>query len=202
MTAPPLIALLAAGKASRFGADKLAAPCAGLPLAAHAARAVVETGLPALCVTTIGPRPDWLPQAIAALPNPEAAQGLASSVALAARHAAARGAPALLLHLADMPCVTAALLDSVARSGRLAACRHPDGRPGVPALFPASRFPELMALTGERGAGSLLAGDPDLTLVDCPAADLLDVDTPGALARAEAELNLRQRKAGQGGIGQ
>jgi len=34
-------------------------------------------------------------------------------------------------------------------------------------------------------------------LVDCAADDLIDVDTPEALARAEAVLNLRQRKAGQ-----
>lgn len=198
MTAPPLIALLAAGRASRFGADKLAAPCAGRPLAAHAVAAVRATGLPALCITAPGPRPDWLPEAIPAVPNAAAAAGLATSVALAAREAAARSAPALLVHLADMPCVTPELLLAVAAAGPLAACAHSGGRPGVPALFPAARFAELAALTGDRGAGALLAGDPQVTLVGCAAEDLLDVDTPAALARAEAVLNLRQRKAGQG----
>ena len=197
MTAAPLITLLAAGSARRFGADKLAAPCAGLPLAAHAAGAVMQTGLPALCITAPGPRPIWLPDGIAALPNPLAAQGLGTSVAIAARAAALRGAPGLLIHLADMPCVSSGLLLAVAGSGPLAACRHADGRPGVPALFPASRFAELAALTGERGAGALLAGATDVALIDCAAEDLLDVDTPEALARAEEVLNLRQRKAGQ-----
>jgi len=197
MTARPLIALLAAGRASRFGADKLAAPCAGVPLASHAARAVLATSLPALCITAPGPRPMWLPEDIQAIPNPDAAEGLSSSVALAAREAAARGAPGLLLHLADMPCASVSLLLAVAGAGALAACRHPDGRPGVPALFPAGRFADLADLTGERGAGSLLAGDPGLMLVDCRAEDLLDVDTPAALAAVEAVLNSRQRKTGE-----
>jgi CTP:molybdopterin cytidylyltransferase MocA len=198
MTARPLIALLAAGRASRFGADKLAAPCAGAPLGTHAVCAVLATGLQAVCITAPGPRPGWLPDTVTALPNPLAAQGLGTSVALAAQEAAARGAPALLIHLADMPCVTPELLLAVAAAGPLAACRHPDGRPGVPALFPAARFAELAALNGDRGAGGLLAGGPDVALIDCHADDLLDVDTPEALARAEKVLNLRQRKAGQG----
>jgi CTP:molybdopterin cytidylyltransferase MocA len=203
MTDRPLIALLAAGRASRFGADKLAAACAGGPLAGHAVAAVLATGLPALCITAPGARPDWLPADIPAVPNPDAAEGLATSVALAAREAARRGAPSLLLHLADMPCVTPALLLAVAEAGAgaLAACRYPSGRPGVPARFPADRFAELASLTGDRGAAALLQADPAVVLVDCAADDLIDVDTPEALARAEAVLNLRQRKAGQASSG-
>lgn len=189
----PLIALLAAGRASRFGADKLAAACAGAPLASHAAAAVAATGLPAICITTAGPPPGWLPDGIAAIANPQAATGLASSVALAAREAQARCAPALIIHLADMPCVPAALLRNLAAAPALAACRYPSGRPGVPARFPAARFPELAALTGDRGATAVLAGDRSIALLDCSADDLVDVDTPEALARAEAILLARGR---------
>ena len=201
MTDRPLIALLAAGRASRFGADKLAAACAGGPLAGHAVAAVLATGLPALCITAPGARPSWLPADIPAVPNPDAAEGLATSVALAAREAARRGAPSLLLHLADMPCVTPALLLAVAEAGAMGACRYPSGRPGVPARFPADRFAELASLAGDRGAAALLQADPAVVLVDCAADDLIDVDTPEALARAEAVLNLRQRKAGQASSG-
>ncbi|MFC3175336.1 NTP transferase domain-containing protein [Novosphingobium bradum] len=188
MTEAPLIALLAAGRASRFGADKLAAPCSGQPLASHAARAVLATGLPALCITAPGPRPAWLPEGIPAIANPAATDGLATSVALAAREALARKAPALIIHLADMPCVPAALLLALAAVPGLAACHYPSGRAGVPARFPADRFAELCALTGDRGAGALLADDPAVLLLACPAEDLVDVDTPVALARAEAIL--------------
>jgi len=201
MTDRPLIALLAAGRASRFGADKLAAACAGAPLAGHAVAAVLATGLPALCITAPGARPSWLPADIPAVPNPDAAEGLATSVALAAREAARRGAPSLLLHLADMPCVTPALLLAVAEAGAMAACHYPSGCPGVPARFPADRFAELASLAGDRGAAALLQADPAVVLVDCAADDLIDVDTPEALARAEAVLNLRQRKAGQASSG-
>jgi CTP:molybdopterin cytidylyltransferase MocA len=193
VSAAPLIALLAAGRASRFGADKLAAPCAGRPLGAHAAAAVTASGLRAICITPPGPAPAWLPPGITAVANPLAASGLASSVALAAREAEKRGAASLIVHLADMPCVPAALLLALADAPLPAACRYPSGRPGVPARFPANRFADLAALTGDRGAAALLAGDPDVALVNCAADDLADVDTPEALARAEAILLARRR---------
>lgn len=192
MTDRPLIALLAAGRASRFGADKLAASCAGMPLGAHAARAVAESGLAALCITAPGPRPAWLPEGIAALPNPAAESGLGSSIALAARSAAERQASALVIHLADMPCISAALLHELAAAPGTAACRYPSGRPGVPVKFPAARFAELAALRGERGAAALLASDDAITLLACTTDDLADVDTPAALARAEALLTARR----------
>lgn len=191
MSARPLLALLAAGRARRFGADKLAAPCAGAPLASHAARAVLATGLPALCITAPGPRPGWLPAGLAALANPAAESGLASSVALAARAAVEAGACALVIHLADMPCVPTALLLAVAGTPGLVACRHPDGRPGVPASFPPDCYDALAALTGERGAAALLAVNPAVTLLACDPDDLADVDTPAALAHAEAILASR-----------
>ena len=192
MTNQPLIALLAAGRASRFGADKLATSCGEMPLGAHAARAVAESGLAALCITAPGPRPAWLPAEIPALPNPAAASGLGSSVALAARAAAECGASALVIHLADMPCVPVALLRELAVAPGTAACRYPSGRPGVPAKFPPARFAELAALTGERGAAALLADSEAVTLITCTADDLADADTPAALARIEALLAARR----------
>jgi len=191
MAAPPLLALLAAGRASRFGADKLAASCAGRPLAAHALGAALATGWPVLCITAPGQRPAWLPPEIAAVPNPRAAAGLATSLALAAQAAEARGADALVVQLADMPCVSTALLMAVGEAQGTAACRYPSGRPGVPARFPRARFPDLAALSGDRGAAALLADGSTVSLVDCAPAELIDVDTPEALARAEAVLGIR-----------
>ena len=191
MTGPTLIALLAAGQASRFGADKLAAPCAGAALGSYAARAVTETGLTALCIVPPGARPGWLPDGFDAIANPAAATGLASSVALAARIAIGRRAGALVLHLADMPCVPPALLRELAAADGTAACRYPSGRGGVPARFAAQRFDRLAALTGDRGASALLASEDVVTLVACSPETLVDVDTPEALARAEALLARR-----------
>ena len=183
----PLLAILAAGRASRFGADKLAAQLAGQPLALHALAAAQATGLPLVWIGQ-GPTPAYLPPDVEVVANPLAAEGLATSVALAARIAQERGHPALLLHLADMPCVPAALLTRLAKTVAPAACTHPDGRPGVPALIPAALYSALQALTGGRGAGPLLAACSDLTLLTPDPAQLLDVDTPAALAEAERTL--------------
>ena len=193
-TTPGLIAVLAAGRGTRFGADKLATPCAGRPLGQWAQAAALGAGLPVVCV--VGPH-SALPclAGVERMVNPLADEGLGTSLALAARVAMARGAPFLLVMLGDMPLVTAALLGRLLALGAPVACLHDaDGdtpaRPGVPALFGAAMLPQLAQLGGPRGATGLLAGlAPDRCLA---APDLLDVDTPAALAQAEARLLARQ----------
>ena len=182
IAAPILIAMLGAGKASRFGADKLAQPCAGKPLGLWALDAARASGLPIVWIA--GEQNPAFLEGIEVIANPRAAEGISTSVALAAQIAQSRGAEALLIMLADMPLVTPALLTRLIVSGAPAACRQADGRPGVPALIPASAYPALIALTGDRGAGAVLAKMGRLTLLDCAANELLDVDTPEALAEA------------------
>jgi CTP:molybdopterin cytidylyltransferase MocA len=45
-----------------------------------------------------------------------------------------------------------------------------------------------MGLTGDRGAATILAAEPDLALIDTQPEWLLDIDTAEDLARAEAIL--------------
>lgn len=183
----PLLVLLGAGSARRFGADKLLQPCAGQMLGKHALDAALATGLQVIWIG--GARAEQVVgNACEIVPNPDAARGIGTSVALAAKLAAERGHSALLIHLADMPCVTANDLLTIAGAPAPAAARQADGRPGVPALLPARLFAALAQLDGDRGAGAILAGEPDLTLIDLSPMALLDVDTPEALARAEAVL--------------
>lgn len=191
-----IAALLAAGRASRFGGGKLDAPCAGKRLALWAIEAVRDAGFsPGLCVT--GPEePCFLCEAPGwqRVVNPLLEHGLAGSLAAAAREGERRGAAALLIVLADMPLVTPALLRDLAARAGPAATDHGGGRPGVPALIPAALFPALMASQGDRGASALLAAQPGLALVQPPGAALLDVDTPADLARAEALLAARESR--------
>ncbi len=182
IAAPILIAMLGAGKASRFGADKLAQPCAGKPLGLWALDAARASGLPIVWIA--GEQTPPFLEGIEVIANPRAAEGISTSVALAADFGQTRGAEALLIMLADMPLITPALLTRLVAAGTPAACRQADGRPGVPALIPASVYPALIALTGDRGAGAVLAKMGRLTLLDCAANELLDVDTPEALAEA------------------
>lgn len=191
MPAPgTLIAVLAAGAGSRFGGGKLMAPCAGKPLGQWALDAALALGPP---VVWIGSQASL---AIAegrceTLANPFPRRGIGHSLALAAGLAQPRGAQTLLIVLADMPLVDTQLLAALLELGASAACTHPDGAPGVPALLSASLFPALLDLRGDRGAGSLLRGLTGLKRIDPGEQCLLDVDTPADLERAERLLAAR-----------
>jgi CTP:molybdopterin cytidylyltransferase MocA len=181
------VALLAAGRASRFGADKLAAELAGKPVWQWAADAVAAAGFQAR-IAVVGP--DGTPAGLARQSgwqiacNQNPADGLASSIRLAV-HAAA-SARRLVIVLADMPFVDAAHLRALAFGDGAAFTRLPGGRGGVPAAFPASDFAVLAALEGDRGAAAL-ADRPGTVLIEPAAREaLLDVDRPADLARAAA----------------
>lgn len=179
--APPaavLVAVLAAGRAARFGGGKLAADCAGKPLGRWALDRASAAGLaPGLTVT--GPGGAAWAEGWRQVANPRPEDGLGSSLALAARAALAEGAPALLVLLADMPLVDPAFLRRLAGARAPAATRHADGRPGVPALLDHALIEQAALLTGDRGAGPLLT---DASLLDAPPGTLADVDRPADLA--------------------
>lgn len=94
---------------------------------------------------------------------------------------------AALVHLVDLPGVTAAAV------ARLAAGSAPDallrsayeGRPAHPVLIGRLHWLGVRAAaTGDAGARGYLAGHPGLRLVECgDLADPDDVDTPEQLAR-------------------
>jgi molybdenum cofactor cytidylyltransferase len=183
--AEPLVAVLAAGRSTRFGGNKLEAECAGKPLGRWAVEAVEAAGLaPGLIVT--GPEGVSFAEGWTGLVNPQPERGLGSSLALAARAAIERGEESLLVLLADMPLVTAGYLRDLARSPAPAATRQADGRPGVPALLDRALLEAAASLAGDRGAGPLLA---NAALHDPPAGMLRDVDTPADLQEIELYLN-------------
>jgi CTP:molybdopterin cytidylyltransferase MocA len=175
---------LAAGRATRFGGGKLEALCAGRPLARWALDAVAGAGLPPGVLVT-GPDSGLVADGWQRLINPHPAEGLGTSLALAARTAREQGARAMLVLLADMPLVSADYLRRVAAAPAPAATRQADGRPGVPALLDRAMLERAAGLTGDRGAGPLLAG---ALLLDAPAGTLFDVDTREDLVEAARVL--------------
>lgn len=182
-----LIAILGAGAASRFGSDKLMTDCAGKPLGQWALDAALTLGKPILWVGNDS-RPDFLPPQCNFQSNPNAEQGLGTSLALAASTAKASDAKALLVMLADMPLITGAILKNLVAMGPFAACAY-ETRAGVPALFPARLFEDLSKLDGDRGAAPLLRNATDLALVSVNPEKLLDVDTSADLEQARALLS-------------
>jgi molybdenum cofactor cytidylyltransferase len=187
-----VVALLAAGRSVRFGADdKLMAPLAGRPLIGWAAAA--GRSLSAIDHILIG-HPEL--QAGTAAPgyrlvvNPSPEDGLSASLHLAAHTARDTQATALLILLADMPFVDAAHL------GRLLAAQDdaPDravfssagGVAQPPALFPASLFDAILSSSGDKGAKHL---SQQAILIEAERAQLTDIDTPEELDQAAHALS-------------
>lgn len=179
------IALLAAGRASRFGGGKLDAPCAGKPLGLWAVEAAERAGFERRLIVVPEPAPRFAQtlEGWTAIPNRDAAEGIAASI----RHAvaAAGGARRLVIALADMPLVAPDHLHALATGNGSLFTTYPTGRAGVPAAFDASAWPALSAVTGDRGAASAFPGAPAITV---DPATLIDVDSAADLAEAERRL--------------
>jgi nicotine blue oxidoreductase len=128
-----------------------------------------------------------LPSGVLVVEATDWAEGMGASLRAGLSALDTVDAPAALVHLVDLPGVTAA---AVARLGAGAApddLRRAsyDGRPAHPVLIGRSHWTAVAAsAAGDAGARSYLAGHPALELVECgDVADPDDVDTPEALAR-------------------
>jgi molybdenum cofactor cytidylyltransferase len=174
-----LVAILAAGRSSRFGSDKLAAKIGGMTLGERAVKLARSTGQP---IIWIGSGQGWEPSDCEVVLNPLADHGMGTSVALAAKIAAERKSDAFLILLADMPMVNAELLQEMLIQGAPICCRYPDGNPGPPALLPAAYYAELRRLADDTGARHMLKGLPCLAFLDPPDGALSDIDCPDDLA--------------------
>ena len=180
----PLIAVLAAGRGTRFGGGKMEANCAGKPLGRWVLDAVERAGLrPGIVVT--GPEGVGFAQGWTQVVNANPDSGLGSSLALAASMALSSRRKALLVLLADMPLISPAYLREMANGPAPMATRYPDGHPGVPALLGKPLIVRAAKLAGDRGAGPLLG---QARLLDAPPDGLRDVDTPQDLAEVERIL--------------
>ncbi|ACL56747.1 nucleotidyltransferase family protein [Methylobacterium nodulans] len=196
MRAPVGIVLLAAGIGTRFGpSPKLLACLDGKPLVRHAAEAAVAAGLGPV-VAVLGHAEAELRAALAGLDlclvsNARYAEGLSTSL-LAGLAALPEEVVGAIILLGDMPRVAPSLLRGLAaafrEAGEQPAAVVParGGRRGNPVLLNRRVLAAGFAgLSGDRGAGPLLAGRPDV--LEWEAVDagvLLDVDTPEALAAA------------------
>jgi len=184
--------LLAAGRGTRFGAEpKLLQPLAGRPLVRHAAEAAIASGLGPV-VAVLGAHAGRVGAALhgldlARVVNPAYADGLATS--LQAGLAALPAAGSAIVLLGDMPRVTARHLQDLADAFRRAepapAAVVPihAGVRGNPVLLNLGLLaPALAGLSGDQGAGRLLAGRADVLECAMDAGVRLDVDTPDGLA--------------------
>ncbi|MFN0251997.1 MAG: NTP transferase domain-containing protein [Kofleriaceae bacterium] len=200
--APPAIAriaavVLAAGRSSRMGDNKLLVELDGQPLVRHAVMAALASRARPVVVVT-GNEADRVRGALLDLDvrfvhNPDFATGMASS--LRAGIATVGDAAGALVCLGDMPRVTAAHLDALVAAFDAA---QDDGaivvptcerKRGNPVLWGRRHFASIATLSGDVGARALIEQAVDSVVwlaVDDPAI-LLDVDTPEALGSLRSE---------------
>jgi molybdenum cofactor cytidylyltransferase len=185
--------VLAAGGSRRFGTHKLLADLAGESVLRRTADAVCAVGFCETIIVT-GAEYEAVRDMLAGLPctvvhAPNWAEGISASIR-AGIEALQHKRDGLFLFLGDMPLVPSGLceeLADLAKSTNYAARPMRSDVPGHPVAFANKAFADLMALTGDEGAGALLRGAGS-RIGYLPVTDegaVLDVDTPADLARAE-----------------
>jgi molybdenum cofactor cytidylyltransferase len=180
--------LLAAGRSTRFGSDKLLVPLAdGVPVAIAALSNLAQAVDDVVAVVRPGDEP--LARALGAggarvTACPRASEGMGASLAWGVR--ASPLASAWLVALADMPWIRAQSVARVAEAMKngasIAAAGCRDIR-GHPVGFASTFYADLVALSGDEGAKAILSRQRISIVETGDNGVLRDVDTPEDLAR-------------------
>lgn len=204
--APPKVCalLLAAGAAKRMGGEnKLLRPWKNRPLIAAAAAALAEARSRSMIrdvVAVVGRDAEKIKTVLAefnfrVVENPNFAEGMSSSLRAGLR-AVPDDADAALVALADMPLIRAddiaAVVGMFSPDGGDIVIPAFNGKRGNPVLLGRAHFAALMNVRGDSGARELLAENRGrVREAPCGRGVLTDIDTPEALALAEAEAETK-----------
>lgn len=194
--------ILAAGRSTRMGENKMLVEVGGEPLIRRTALSILASPCrPVILVT--GHESEKAREAVRDLDlhivaNPRYAEGLSTSLT-AGIGALPESAQAALVCLGDMPLVHAetveALLRSFDRSPEVGAIvpTHA-GEWGNPVLIARKLFVEIGRLEGDAGARKMLRGRDDvLTVETADASVLIDTDTPRDLAELRDRMGHASR---------
>lgn len=150
--------VLAAGSSTRLGRPKQELVYEGETLLARATRIAREVADEVIVVTREN--------------NPEADEGIASSIRVGVR---AAGEARVLILLCDQPRITAAHLRALLAVDAPIVATGYRGIAGVPAVFAPEVIPELLALRGDRGARTVIEQHEAQVVMFEDAA--IDIDT-------------------------
>lgn len=175
--------ILAAGESARLGRPKQLIEIDGVPLLRRAVQSAIDAGCqPVVVVLGAMAEPcrellhDLAAQIVV---NAKWRDGMSTSIDAGVDAMQEHDVNAVLLMVCDQPKVDAASLRRLVAAfpGRgLVAARY-GGTLGTPAIFAAEHFAALRALSGDRGAKSLIKRNvDDVVTVDLPEA-AVDIDT-------------------------
>jgi molybdenum cofactor cytidylyltransferase len=193
--------VLAAGRSSRMGRNKLLLELDGKPILCHAVDHALAAGLSEMVVVTghqaakvkaaLGDRP------VKTIEAREHRLGMSASLKAGIR-ALSPKAEAALVMLGDMPQVSPALLRRLIGAynpteGRSIVLPTVEGKRGNPVLFDRRYFDEILALEGDVGARHLIgAHDDQVAEVAVEDAGIFtDVDTPEAYDRLLGKIQAK-----------
>ena len=185
--------IMAAGNASRFRANKLAAEFDGKPLIRHALEAVPKALFSRVVVVTQYPQIMELARSFGfeAIENPHPDYGISYTIRLGTQ--ALADCPAILYMVADQPLLDKTGVQRVvaawqAQPDQIAGAAH-NGKRGNPNIFPRDFFQELLALTEDHGGSTVIRAHPERFLpVEIAQEQLTDVDTPQALKALQEQM--------------
>ena len=184
--------LLAAGRSSRMGSNKLLEPVDGTPMVVRTAQRLLSSqARPVIAV--LGNEADKVEAALGKLPlqrvrNPAFAEGLSTSLkaGLAALPDEIDG---VIICLGDMPLITGRDINKLIAAfnpleGRAIIVPMRQGKRGNPVLWAKRFLPEMAELAGDVGAKHLIGEHAELVCEVEMDSDgvLVDIDTPDALA--------------------
>jgi molybdenum cofactor cytidylyltransferase len=183
--------VLAAGRSTRMGANKLLADLSGRPLLATTIKQIQDSGVDKTVVVA-GHQAQAVATALShtkvvIIHNAQYANGLSTSVRCGI--AAVQDFDAAFICLGDMPLIRFADMQRLMQAfnvdeGRRLIAPTYHGQLGNPVLWGQEYFKALMELEGDRGARSLLEASRQQITEIAVEHDgiLLDADTPEALA--------------------
>lgn len=179
---PPVVIILAAGRAARFAASggtvhKLQAMLSGKSVIDHVLDAVRASGLPWHVVQPDPTRP-----------------GMGDSIAAGVK--ATADAPGWLILPADLPLIRSDTLRAIAQApNRAVTVPRYRGQRGHPVRFSAACVQQLLNLKGNQGAASILIAydaTNSVAFIDVDDVGVVtDIDTLDDLQRAEIMLKAR-----------
>ena len=180
--------VMAAGNARRFGANKLAAGVGGRSLVLRALEAVPAENFETVAVVTQYPEVMDLAEQFhfSAVRNKHPDWGISHTIRLGLE--ALGDCDGAMFLVSDQPLLRRESVRALAdlwraHPDRIAALAH-GGVRGNPCIFPARFFPELLELREDHGGNTVIRRhEESLILLEVPAEELTDVDTPEALHR-------------------